>query len=321
MSDMILSMHSLGKTRIPPENPTDAQIAVYIKDLLALEDGLTVAVRFEIGNTIHDMDIEHGEKFDFCKKNFGEGRAKKVLEYAAIARAWVFNQNVGWSWSYYRELVKATKKDKEDFVKLYKQGRLKSIEQMKELYAELTGKTSEKQAIQDQNPHVGILKQPSSDVIDAEFKHPVPAIAPPSNTVNPGPWCECGEPALPDSQFCLACWKAYRERDVQQHCDPVADFFSPPQPAVQTVSGTSFKVEGKTVQQEEFARPVAVVAPKISTTEPVAVAYNPHTGIITYQACAVRKVQIPQGFAALAILGDGRQVEVFIPCTMMPEEE
>ena len=54
-NDLTLSIHSLGKTRIPPENPTAQHLQVYIGDLLSLESGLTVAIRFEIGNALMEM--------------------------------------------------------------------------------------------------------------------------------------------------------------------------------------------------------------------------------------------------------------------------
>lgn len=240
MSDLTLSLHSLGRTRIPPENPTDAQIAVYIKDLLSLEDGLTVEIRFEIGRTILDMNIEHGEKFDFCKKQFGEGRAKKVLEYAAITRQWVFNQSVGWSWSYYRDFAKLDTRDKQDLVKLYKQNRVKSLAHAKEILGMRDSEEDEKEPVQDQNPHVGILKQTDDNVIDAEYKPIAPALSPPPNTVNPGPWCdECGEPCGDEGTRCLTCI------DKSRHPNNLV--------------AVGFHVDGKTVERVTYASPTRLV--------------------------------------------------------------
>jgi hypothetical protein len=177
--DLILSLHSLGQTRIPPENPTTQQLAVYLGDLMSLETQMTVAIRFEIGNTLLEMEMEHGEKYLFCEKHFGK-RAKQMLEFAAIARSWVWNQNVGWAWSYYKELVSLDKQDKQDLVKLYKQGRLKSIQQGKELLSARNDPEEEKTSFRDQNPHVGILGQTGVNVIVAELKPLSPALPPPA---------------------------------------------------------------------------------------------------------------------------------------------
>lgn len=229
MTDLTLSLHSLGRTRIPPENPTDAQIAVYIKDLLSLEDGLTVEIRFEIGRTILDMNIEYGEKFTFCKRNFGEGRAKKVLEYAAITRQWVFNQSVGWSWSYYRDFAKLDTKDKQDLVKLYKQNRVKSLAHAKEILGMRDTEEDEKDPVQVQNPHVGILRQTEGDVIEAEYKPAAPALPPP----------EIG---------------SHRQEKVSLVMLGGGDgLINPPAPVV------GFKVEGQSVERVTYAPPTRLV--------------------------------------------------------------
>lgn len=265
MNDLVLKIHSMGLTRVPStENPSEREYQRYLGELLSLETGMTVAIRFEIGNTLIDLGIEPGEKFLFCQKHFGE-RASMMMECMKIAREWVFNQNVGWSWSHYRTIYTRSKQDKLDLIKQYKEKRIRSIKDLQDAVQRMDT-AIKKPAVspnRDQIVHVHDLKQEEPSFIEAQYKPDKPALPPPPNTINEGPWCACGEPVLPDSKFCAACWKAYRERDVQQHSDPVADFFAPPQTAVPASPVVSFNVEGNSVQQGTYqppARPVAAIA-------------------------------------------------------------
>ena len=129
-NDLILSLHTLGDMKAPSEQPTETEVAVYIRKLIDLDAHVDVAIRFAIGKAIMEQPWEHGEKFLFCEKHFGQ-RAIWVMECAAIARAWIWNQNVGWSWSHYKDLVKFDKDVKQLFVKHYNQGRLRTVAQLK----------------------------------------------------------------------------------------------------------------------------------------------------------------------------------------------
>lgn len=320
-NDLVLKIHSLGLTTVPSsDSPTMPEYKRYLGELLSLETGLTVAVRFEIGNTLLEVPLEYGEKFAFCEKHFGE-RAIFMMECMKIAREWVFNQGVGWSWSHYKLTYARTKEEKLDIIKMYKEKKIRTVEHIKAVLQrwDETAQNTRISGKRSQIVHVDDLLQGDNNVIEAELRPEAPALPPPPNTVNTGPWCAvCGDP-IPDGTGAW-CEKHKEETLV----DPVAEFFAPPQPGLQnTPAVVAFKVEGNSVQEGTYQPPARPVepAPAISTTQPVAVAFNPHTGIITYHACAVRRVESPHGFAALAVLGDGSQVEVFIPCTMMPEVE
>jgi hypothetical protein len=266
MNDLTLKIHSLGFTSIPPENPTMQDYKKYFYELLSLEHGMTVAIRFEIGNTLLDIGLEHGEKFAFCEKHFGAGQASMMMEAQKVAREWVFNQNVGWSWSHYKAIYTRPKEEKLELIKQYNQRKIRSVDELIDAGKRIDAANGivKKEAKRSQIVHVDDLKEPDNNVIEAEYKPAAPSLPPPPNTVNPGPWCECGEPALPDSKFCPACWKSFRERDIQKAVQPPAPPVQAPPPVI------GFKVEGDTVHRQElrFASPASDIPPYLRQTPP-----------------------------------------------------
>jgi hypothetical protein len=250
MNDLVLKIHSLGLTTVPSsDNPTMPEYKKYLGELLNLETGLTVAVRFEIGNTLLEVPLEHGDKFAFCEKHFGE-RAIFMMECMKIAREWVYDQSVGWSWSHYKLTYARPKEQKLELIKQYKQKKIRTVEHIKSILQRWDEDTQNAKisAKRSQIVHVDDLLQHDNNVIEAEYKPETPALPPAPNTVNPGPWCECGEPCGDDGTLCMSCIEK-----AKALAPPEESFFSAPV--------TSFKVEGDTVQQGTYQPPTRAVAP------------------------------------------------------------
>lgn len=124
------SLTTAGSALILPEEPQEEDYAAHIKALLKAEELASVVVRMAIGNAFNAMHAAWGTKFDTAKTHFGEEQAKKIMHYGRIARVWAFNQSVGWSWTYYVDLVAYSQTQKEYQIEQFQNGKLRALSQI-----------------------------------------------------------------------------------------------------------------------------------------------------------------------------------------------
>lgn len=117
-----ISLHRRGRYEFPEGTPIQGRV----KAVLALFDchsKETEHTYFSIGNIVNDItNPVHGERLEFCRKNFGQNRGKLAMEFAWVAKYWAWNQSVGWPWGFYKATAKAGRKAQEGYIRRWKAG-------------------------------------------------------------------------------------------------------------------------------------------------------------------------------------------------------